>query len=175
MKSMIIINVIIALYLCLCTGFVEAGQGYHCTFQKNIAPRMDGRIENDAFWQAIPPSEDFRLLRALEKTPQKRTWFKMAYNEEAIFIGVWCEEPEMDKIQVAAKLSGAVWKDDGVEIFLHPSHRESYLHFIVNTDEVRYNGILLKHMPLWDWQAKCYKGAGFYSFEIQFVSVFLIR
>ena len=139
---------------------------YACTWRGETKPTMDGRLDNDPFWQSVPLSDHFRSLNDEATTQIQTSWFQFAYTTEALYIAVWCSEPNMDKLQVNAKPNGTVWKDDGVEIFLATPAVNSYFHFIVNTAATRYTAIGRQVRASSNWQAACFKGKDFFSFEI---------
>ncbi len=145
-----------------------AAEGYACAFRGSSAPRMDGRIEEDPFWNSVARSSDLRLLGRDRAASPLATWFKIAYTGEALYIGVWCEEPRMDSLRADAEPGGDPWTDDSIEVFLAVPSVQPYLHLVVNTKGVRYNGrgIGERVEPL-PWTCACFKGSGAYSIEIR--------
>jgi len=141
---------------------------YNCTYRENTTPIMDGKLSGDPFWDGVTQSSDFLDLGDGNKPSPLKTWFKMAYTKDALYIGVWCEEPQMDEIISEEKSDGEVWRDDGLEIFLAPPSVDSYFQFVLNTSEARYSSQDHHKQPLLSWSVKCFKATNYYSFEICF-------
>ena len=129
-------------------------------------PVLDGKLEEE-FWKGIEEATNFIIL-STEKIAKKQTSFKIAYSKQAIYVGIRCEEPDMDKIVAQFKDEEGVWIDDSVELFLFPDDEKTYYQFAVNTEGYRFNEKdRLGSVPLWDWKAKVYQGEDFYSVELE--------
>lgn len=129
-------------------------------------PVLDGEL-NEPFWKDLPEGTGF-LVVGKDTLAKKQTSFRIGYNDEAIYLGIICQEPEIDKIKTKFKDMEDIWKDDGVEIFIYPKKAKTYFQFIVNVDAFRFNTRDLEgSLPLWDWSAKVFKGKDFYSLEIK--------
>lgn len=139
---------------------------YECTYREGTNPVFDGKTDQDSFWNSIPVSSDFKIYKT-DTTASPRTCFKAAYNDEALFLGIWCEEPDIQNIKTRFKDNENVSKDDGIELFIFPPGMETYWHFIVNTDGFRYNGKGYNKKALFNWSTAAYKGEDFYSIEIK--------
>lgn len=73
----------------------------------NTRPIIDG-ILNDSLWNLAKPISDFIQQEPFPGSPPSfRTEVKVLYNNESLFIGVFCQDPQPDKI-VAREL-----KSDG--------------------------------------------------------------
>lgn len=129
---------------------------------------LDGKLE-DTVWENIPsatgfyiPNNDYAITRQTE--------VKMGYNQEAIFIGIKCEEPEVKNISGFFKDGENLWMEDSVEIFFMPPDASDCFQFIINTSGARWDGIyksgVLEQISPGDWKAAVFKGEDYYSMEI---------
>lgn len=155
---------IIFSFLSLCFG--QEQETYQCSYRAGMSPVFDGRIDQELFWNSLPASSDFMVYKK-NITASPETYFKAAYNDEALFIGVCCKEPNIKEIKANFKDNESVCKDDGIELFIFPQGMETYWHFIVNTEGFRYNGKGYNQESLYNWSAFTYKGEDFYSIEIK--------
>ena len=136
------------------------------------APVMDGRIEGDIAWNEIPSRTNFFVLGG-GHTLAKQTTFKACYDESNLYIAVKCDEPDIKLIKaVCGDNDPAMWKEDGIEIFVFPQDSDSYFQCIVNTAGARINYLtnindgFHEDIPLREWKAAIYKGEDFYSIEV---------
>ena len=106
--------------------------------ERGAPDALDGRV-NDECWR-----KEGVLLNHIKTgdTPpfDSRAW--MSYDDHALYIAVRCEEPEMDELAVNAKeRDGAVYLDDGIEVFICPQDDTSrYVQFVINTEGVIFDG-----------------------------------
>jgi hypothetical protein len=126
---------------------------------------MDGKIDGDPFWDAIPKSGPFRVLREKDKTASPETWFKMAYTNDALYIGVHCDEPKMDGVKTDSP--DKPWENDSVELFLTPPSSVSYIHFIADAGGARYTGEGMAQTANPPWEVKCRKQPEAWSAELR--------
>jgi hypothetical protein len=138
---------------------------YTCSYVEGCGPIIDGRIMGDPFWEDVPCSNDLVLLGAEGKPSPSRTWFKIAYTKEALYVGAWCQEPNMNKLKTNSAF-GEIWEDDSIEVFIAPPSIEPYLHLVVNTGGERYNAEGQKGVNPLPWKSVCAKEDGAYSIEI---------
>ncbi|MCK4244475.1 MAG: hypothetical protein KAX20_02485 [Candidatus Omnitrophica bacterium] len=151
------------------SSFALAEEKVYTCSRLTKEPVLDGRIEEPA-WKNIPEAGDFVILKT-ESLATKQTSFKIGYNDEAIYIGIKCVEPEMEKIVVKDGHTDFtnLWNENSIEIFIFPKGTDNYYHFVVSSIGSRWNGIGKgdPKIPLLNWQAKSYKGEDFYSIEIR--------
>lgn len=144
----------------------QAEEIYRCSYFKGENPILDGKVDKDSFWDSLPASSDFLAYRENIMAFPK-TYFKAAYNDEALFISVLCQDPDISKKKARFKDNEAVYDDDCLELFIFPDGMETYWQFVVNIEGFRYNGIEYDKKPLFNWNAKTYQGDDFYSVEIK--------
>lgn len=141
-------------------------------------PVLDGMVAKDPAWNNIPAATGFFVLQSsmyyVEDNPYipaiKQTFFKMGYTPEAFYLGIWCEEPDVNLIKSTARDNDVlIWEDDSVEILLFPKEGTQYYHFMVNAAGAKWNSAI-QEMPavtLGDWHAKASLGRNFWSVEIK--------
>ncbi|MBI3919928.1 MAG: carbohydrate-binding family 9-like protein, partial [Armatimonadetes bacterium] len=124
------------------------------------AIRLDGVLDEPS-WNAPPWQSSFLSASvASENAGQPKpvavqTRFKVLYDASALYIGVECDEPNIDKLRAdVTEHDGMVFTDDCVEIFFDPAGEGRYYHhFVVNTRGAWYDdyGVDygLVHNKLW--------------------------
>jgi len=131
---------------------------------------LDGRLQ-EPIWEKLPKCSDFYILGS-EARSYKKTSFKAGYTKEALYLGVWCEQPEAYKIEAKYKRNCLVdlCSDNSIEIFIFPKEAKTYLQFVSNIESYQLNlkdGDIESSFNLWNWQAKAYKGNNFWSLEVK--------
>ncbi|MCD6351076.1 MAG: hypothetical protein J7M26_03055 [Armatimonadetes bacterium] len=116
-------------------------------------PKIDGAIDEQAWQQATKVSIDREARTGETVKPATRVW--LGYDDRALYVAFWCDEPRMDKL--VAKTSGRdpdhIWEDDSIELFVDPTgERQQYAHFIVNTAGAVYDE--LGERPAWNSSAE---------------------
>ncbi len=107
------------------------------------APVIDGVLDED-IWQKAPASGDFIQRDPDEKEPAtERTTIQLAYDDEALYIGVRCYDSEPNKI-VARPSRRDKWVDmDFVSLNLDPHHdHQTGFFFLLGASGWMYDGIL---------------------------------
>ena len=129
-------------------------------------PVIDGEVAGDPVWVKVLEEKNFLKLGTKE-TAGKNTSLRVGYDDENLYFGAICAEPDLDKIKAQLKDNEAVWSEDGIEIFVFPSQKPDCFQFCVNTAGARLNlkAGSVNLFPLWDWQVKIFKGKDFYSVE----------
>jgi hypothetical protein len=147
--------------------FAKGEKTYSC-YSLSQEPVLDGRIENDPAWWNIPVAADFFKLSS-PSLSKKQTEFKIGYLPfKALYIGIKCEEPEINKIAAQAKdAQNVIFGEDSIEIFVFPERAQDYFQFAVNAIGSRWNGKGRHKIPLGNWQAKTYRGENYWSVEIK--------
>ena len=130
------------------------------TFYTKEEITIDG-ILNENSWKTADVITDFtqRELNEGEK-PTERTEVRLLYNDDNLYVGVWCYDNKPDKI-IARGLERdfSYWLDDNFEIILdtYLDKRNGYL-FVTNPNGARYdalvtdegNGINTNWNGIWD-------------------------
>lgn len=140
------------------------------------APTIDGRLDDECWTQALP-LEPFRKL-TLGTPAQHQSVGYLLYDAGHLYIGVNCQEPQIDRIKAeVTQRDGPAYGDDCVEIFLVPpasptlagfEERVRYFHLIVNSIGTRYDEIGLQSPGTFDgqWQAAATRAADSWSIEV---------
>ena len=84
------------------------------------APLMTGDIQADPAWQAIPASTGFSVL-GNGYTYVKQTTARMLWDDQALYIGVVCEEPDAAQLKPQVHDFGDTWTEDSLELFIMPA------------------------------------------------------
>lgn len=89
------------------------------------APTLDGRLD-EADWQKAPLVGGF-LLYGKETKAQPPTFFRAAYDDHALYFGVVCHEPHMDRFAppAHARDAHAIFGSETIEVFIDPEHSHS--------------------------------------------------
>ncbi|MFW5798510.1 MAG: carbohydrate-binding family 9-like protein, partial [Planctomycetota bacterium] len=122
--------------------------------------KVDGKL-NEKDWTEGPWSGGFsRLKHRREQAPAPGggvdTRFKVRYDDGALYVGVICHEPLIDKLKAeAVHHDAAVWSDDCVELFFDPENVGRYYHhLIINSKGVVFDAFAadfgLVHRKLWN-------------------------
>lgn len=136
---------------------------YSCHYLSQ-EPVLDGQLEKDPAWKDICQSDYFFTLHS--KIPAlKKTFFKMGYTPDALYIGVQCQEPVPRKIKAEFTDDGPLWEEDSVELFISPKACDRYSQFIINSIGSRWSQ--LTQIPLKNWQASSHKGKDYWSTEVR--------
>lgn len=137
------------------------------------AVTMDGNLD-DAAWQGLPryPLVDVKT----GDTPKTGTWFKVLWDgtdrEGSLYIGIHCDEPDMENLRILAEKSGdwRVLDGDAVEVLLE-TQAHSYYQLAVdavgNLVDLDRNHGKLNHA--WSSLAETagHSGDGYWSVEIR--------
>lgn len=96
----------------------------------NSPVEIDGHLE-DLAWQTIPKASGFRELTTDIRT-DKQTYFRVGWDKEFLYIGIKCDEPDIDKVRADLRDGGELWTEDSVEIFIAPEY-PNYVQLVINT------------------------------------------
>lgn len=136
---------------------------YPC-YRAPVAPAMDGVITGDPAWEPIPNVTGFHRLGA-GYTDAKQTYARACWDDQAFYVGMTCEEPDVARMTLQVRDGGDTWLDDGVEIFLQPTGSRRATQFVVTAAGARggYEGA----PNILQYQAAAHAGPDFYSLEIR--------
>lgn len=127
-------------------------------------PTIDGHVRTDSAWRTVPGVTGFRVL-GRGYAVAKQSTARIAWTDSALYVAVACEEPDIALIHDKGKDGGALWLDNGVEIFLQLPQNSEVFQFIVNTSGSRVVGAGRDKVELSHWQAAAVKGEGQWSME----------
>ena len=138
---------------------------------------LDGKLD-DAAWQKATVHGGFHRLMigaAQDATVSAATDFRVLASADAVYIGIRCQEPLMDKLVTRPiARDGAVWNSDSVEVFLDPTGKGAeYYQFMLSADNVQFDKYYIEggntsgeyYSAL--WESAVYKGKDFWSAEIK--------
>ncbi|QDU35452.1 Beta-glucuronidase [Poriferisphaera corsica] len=128
---------------------MEAGEG-------RVRVAIDGRVEGDAGWEGVVWREGFWVYQEDVRVDEKRvemqkqgadedvwagTKYKIGFDEEYVYVGVRCDEPNVEGIRASKDVrDGEINVDDCVELMLgKPGSWGEYFHFIVNSKGVVFD------------------------------------
>ncbi len=125
-------------------------------------PAVDGRLDDEVWRLAADGGPLVESLPYEGTEPGMRTEFRVLYDAEALYVGVWCHDPEADEI-VAIEMAhdGRIFSDDyvivAIDTFL--DRRNGY-EFRVNPNGARGEALISDNVNLnesWDgiWTARC--------------------
>jgi hypothetical protein len=103
-------------------------------------PTIDGVLDEPA-WQQAPLVSGFTYYDKPELLPVQ-TSFRVLYDDRAVYFGVVCGEPAMDRLKVTRPPRDSLEIFDGecVEVFIDPKHdHQRYLHFVVGAGGSLYD------------------------------------
>jgi hypothetical protein len=103
--------------------------------------KLDGFLD-DSLWKKLSPRSDLVVMGGKSSRAQK-TAFYLGYNEKNIYIGVDCQETEIEKILYNAtrRDEEKIWQDDCIEIFflLGEKEKRNYYQFIANPTGIQFD------------------------------------
>jgi len=119
---------------------------------------IDGNLDEKA-WQGLVAATNFKVYKQMKVAPASgQTSFRIGWDKEFLYVGVRCEEANMDKVKSTVPDGGYILAEDSVEIFI--ASDEIYEHFAVSPIGSRWNRGLCT-----DWEAAAVRGSDFWSVE----------
>ena len=136
--------------------------------------KLDGQLTEES-WNKTPANGAFKFPKSIKGEPSAQTEFKVLSDDEAVYIGITCREPMMDKLKITATERGdAVYLDDCVEVFIDPTNsRTNFYHFLlsannVKLDEYRIEAGTNTNGPYGGfWESSVFRGKDFWTAEIR--------
>lgn len=128
---------------------------------------LDGKLD-DAAWKDAPVVSGFTLF-GTDKLADPQTSFQLVWDEKNLYLGVRCDEPQMDKLSPVkyAHDEHAVFSNETIEFFIDPNHtHDLYYQLAFNVAGSLYDGE--REATVWnsDAQVKTFTGPDFWSVEI---------
>ncbi|MCA1810013.1 MAG: DUF4838 domain-containing protein, partial [Kiritimatiellia bacterium] len=138
--------------------------------------KLDGKLD-DAFWKDL---ENYELLDVVNgEEVENKTYFKVAWAGDSLYLGIRCEEQSMEKLNVPARSDGdnTIFNGDTIELLLEtPTH--AYYQIAIDpeghvNDLDRPGSSLIgktgKYETKWEAgiEVAAYRGEDFWSLEIR--------
>ena len=105
---------------------------------------VDGRLD-DVVWQDAPLGGPLTQFLPNQGGPMSEpTEFRIVYDEDALYLGVWCYDSEPDRITARLmEREGPIWMDDYIIFVLDTFHdrRNGYV-FFVNPNGAQRDGLI---------------------------------
>jgi len=130
-------------------------------------PAIDGRVD-DRIWAQIPWTGGFQMLRAGGSFAVVPTRFAICYDEQALYLGVVCSEPDMAGLKATQRGDDArVFSDDAIEFFVDPLRRHAHYQLAFNTAGERYDGKGYDAAWNGEWTVQVARGKNQWSAELR--------
>ena len=137
-------RVCVGMVLAVMFAFVaSAGQTTVVGLVADAPPVLDGKLD-DAVWQQGEWHTGFQVLNTPGVVAQTQTHFKIAFDNEAVYVAVRAEEPQIAQLRKQiAERDGKVFMDDCVEVMIGPRREpHTYMHIIVNALGTVYDSVV---------------------------------
>ena len=146
-----------------CVLALAAAPEYPC-YRAEGAPTLDGVVTGDAAWARVPIATGFSVLGG-SFSESKQTTVQACWDDEALYVGVVCEEPDIARMKLTVRDGGPGWLDDGLELFLQPRAGGQTYQFITTAGAARtgWEGL----PDAFKYQAAAAKGDDSYSLELR--------
>ena len=150
------------------------GQVYKATEKKGDI-KIDGKLDEDD-WKKADIFSGFNYLKARgEGKPKVETNFRILKDNSAIYIGIYCQEPYMDKLKDAfLPRDSSFWERDSIEIFVDPEGKGfNYYQFAVTVSNSQFDSYFIEGGNTLGgyysaiWESATYKGENFWSCEVK--------
>ncbi|MCC6579790.1 MAG: hypothetical protein IT440_05065 [Phycisphaeraceae bacterium] len=133
--------------------------------------KLDGKLDETA-WVAAPAWSGFRYLVSVPgHSEPASTAFRVLYDSDAIYLGIRCDEPTMDRL---VKDAGSVYANDEVELFIDPTGQGiTYAQFAVDVNNRHAYGYRLEAGYIYGppaepfWESAVFEGPDFWSVEVK--------
>lgn len=142
----------------------DAGRLEYPCYRPHVAPTVDGAVAGDPAWENIPAVTGFYVLGG-HYAVAKQTYAQACWDDEAFYVAMTCEEPDVPNLRLTVVDGGRFWEDDGVEIFIQPGEGKQVFQFGVTA-----RGAKGGHEGFPDiskLQAGAKMGDGWYSIELR--------
>ncbi|MGC9317240.1 MAG: sugar-binding protein [Armatimonadota bacterium] len=128
---------------------------------------VDGALR-DAVWESAPAVNEFTLYNEPELV-DVQTHVHMAYDHRALYFGVVCDEPNLDKLTLVSQVRDAheVFHGETIELFIDPNHDQNeYYQIAVNAAGSIYDSV--RTDPSWsaDVEAATTVGQTVWALEV---------
>ena len=150
------------------------GQVYKATERKGDI-KIDGKLD-EVDWQRADVYSGFHYLKSVaEGKPKVETNFRILKDRDAIYVGIYCQEPYMNKLREEfLPRDSSFWERDSVEIFFDPEGKGfNYYQFAVTVSNAQWDAYWIEGGPTSGgyysaiWESATYKGDDFWSAEVK--------
>ncbi|MFV1981313.1 MAG: sugar-binding protein, partial [Rhodothermia bacterium] len=153
-----ILPALLAMSVAGCFSSPETGREYP-VYRLGRRPTIDGIVAGDSAWAKIPVEKAFvtPFIPELEtRLPAyKQTSFKIAYDDEYLYVAVLAKEPWTRYMAARPDPDSPFEMDDGVQLLFNPEKGGEVYHFKVNATGPRWSGIGGDEpTSLDDWEAR---------------------
>lgn len=136
---------------------------YPC-YRASAPPLIDGDVAGDPAWQSLPAAMGFSVLGGgYAVAKQASAW--ACWDDEAIYVAMTCEEPDVRLLSQKVRDGGPFWEEDGVEIFVQPGGAGQVYQFGVTAFGAK--GCWEGHPDITQAQAAATRGQASYSIEVR--------
>lgn len=105
-------------------------------------PAVDGSL-TDPVWKKGPWLSGFLVTDPAGRPAKEKTHFKVGIDDQYLYVGALLEGPKgTEVIRQVTERDGPVWRDDAIELTLHPvPAMDQYVHVVVNAAGVVYDAL----------------------------------
>ncbi|MCX7598139.1 MAG: carbohydrate-binding family 9-like protein [Armatimonadetes bacterium] len=145
-------------------GYADAARPEYPCYRPCIAPRVDGEVADDPAWKNIPAVTGFYVLGG-GYAKAKQTTAQACWDDQAFYVAMTCEEPDVPNLRLTVRDGGNFWEDDGVEIFIQPGEGKQVFQFGVTARGAK--GGFEGFPDISKLRAGATMGDGWYSIELR--------
>lgn len=140
---------------------------------ENVSLTLDGRMD-EAIWAEAAEQTGFHPLKSYDgRLSAVQTSFKMIPCKDRIYIGVRCDEPNMDHVEKINQFT-TIWTGDAIEVYLSPNcNYFDFYQFVISVhgqtaaNYFSEGGTIRPDPYAPEWKCAVYKGENFWSVEIE--------
>ena len=131
-------------------------------FKVEKGPTIDGRLD-DAVWNQAPiGSPVYEYVPKSELPMTELTEFRVIYDQDYLYVGVWCYDSDPSKINARImERDASIFSDDNVQVVIDTFHdnRNGYI-FMTNPNGARRDELISNNVQRnvnWDgvWKVRC--------------------
>jgi hypothetical protein len=105
-----------------------------------LPPVIDGHFDDPA-WSSAAQLAPFQGPATRYQALVATTTTRVLWDEDALYLAFDCTEPEADRIERRGqKRDDPIWAGDDLEVIIGVGDDDDYVHFIVNPDNVQWDG-----------------------------------
>lgn len=137
------------------------------------SPVIDGMIDDDPAWSAIPWAAGFHKIGRDDFGTLKQTRFRIGRDATYLYVAVRCFEPDIGNVESSTEDSNALWREDCTELLIVPVGEDVYRQYIINPNGARWSmsrsaktSEWSAGTPLEQWRAAAHRGEDYWSFEL---------